>query len=175
MRGQSDVLRRTPATTLVRTIATRGAVVLLALGAAAGAAGAQQSLSVDAPLASNSFVLRDVRVFDARGAAADANVVVRSGRVSEVGPAGAPSDLPVVRGLGYTLLPGSVDSRGALELSNGGRITKGAPADFVLVEGYPPADSAASRVIVRAFRNGYDAGRPAPDATRQRRRRWPCE
>ena len=61
------------------------------------------------PVSANSFVVRDVRVFDGERAIERANVVVRDGRIVSVGQS-APSGLPVVDGKGRTLLPGLVDA-----------------------------------------------------------------
>jgi len=59
----------------------------------------------------DGFVVRDARVFDGERDLGVATVVVRDGRIAEVG-AGieAPAGLPVVDGAGKTLLPGLVDA-----------------------------------------------------------------
>ena len=63
-------------------------------------------------LAGNSFVVRDVRVFDGERVHERANVVVREGRIVAVGEARPPRELPVVDGTGHTLLPGLIDAHG---------------------------------------------------------------
>lgn len=62
-----------------------------------------------APVSGNSFIVRDVRVFDGEHVIERAHVVVRDGRVASVGR-NAPSGLPVVDGRGRTLLPGLIDA-----------------------------------------------------------------
>ena len=62
-----------------------------------------------APVSGNSFVVRDVRVFDGERVIERANVVVRDGRIASVGRA-APSGLPAVEGRGRTLIPGLIDA-----------------------------------------------------------------
>ncbi|WP_164963634.1 amidohydrolase family protein [Rubrivivax sp. JA1026] len=57
------------------------------------------------------FVVRDVRVFDGERVVEQATVVVRDGRVAELGPGLAPPPgLEVVDGRGRTLLPGLIDA-----------------------------------------------------------------
>ncbi len=63
------------------------------------------------PLTGNSFVVRDVRVFDGERVIERANVVVRGGRIAGVGNS-APRDLPVVDGSGQTMIPGLIDAHG---------------------------------------------------------------
>jgi hypothetical protein len=60
----------------------------------------------------NSFVVRDVRVFDGNSVLERLNVVVRNGRIAAIGRAAPPRDLPVVDGTGRTLLPGLIDAHG---------------------------------------------------------------
>ena len=64
------------------------------------------------PLAGNSFVVRDVRVFDGERVLDRAHVTVRDGRIVSVGRASPPRDLPVIDGSGHTLLPGLIDAHG---------------------------------------------------------------
>ncbi len=54
----------------------------------------------------NSFVVRDVRVFDGGNVLEHANVVVRAGRIRSVGTDAPPADLAVVDGAGRTLIAG---------------------------------------------------------------------
>ncbi len=61
--------------------------------------------------ASNSFAVRDVRVFDGDKTIPNANVVVKGGRIVAVGSGVAiPSGLRIIDGHGKTLLPGLIDS-----------------------------------------------------------------
>lgn len=72
----------------------------LALGSAASAAPA-----------ANSFVVRGVNLFDGDQVRAGQTVVVRDGRIAEVGRGlPVPPGLPVVDGRGRTLLPGLIDA-----------------------------------------------------------------
>jgi len=64
------------------------------------------------PLTGNSFVVRDVRVFDGERVLDRAHVVVRAGRIVAVGNAAPPRDLPVIDGAGQTMLPGLIDAHG---------------------------------------------------------------
>jgi imidazolonepropionase-like amidohydrolase len=57
----------------------------------------------------NSFVVRDVRVFDGERVTDRATVVVRNGRIVSVGRS-APSELPSIEGKGRTLIPGLIDA-----------------------------------------------------------------
>ena len=57
----------------------------------------------------NSFVIRDVRVFDGDRATERVNVVVRDGRIASVGRS-APAELPQIDGAGRTLIPGLLDA-----------------------------------------------------------------
>ncbi|HYN19935.1 MAG TPA: amidohydrolase family protein, partial [Thermoanaerobaculia bacterium] len=53
----------------------------------------------------------------------------------------------------------------AFKLADRGRITPGARADLVLVDGNPLVDIEATRAIVRVFKNGFDVRRaPAEPA-----------
>jgi imidazolonepropionase-like amidohydrolase len=58
----------------------------------------------------NSFAIRDVRVFDGDKTIAKTNVVVRDGRIVSVGGEAVPQGLEIVDGKGKTLLPGLIDS-----------------------------------------------------------------
>jgi imidazolonepropionase-like amidohydrolase len=80
-----------------------------ALVAAACTSNPPVTVTVGNPVDGNSFVVRDVRVFDGSRAIERTNVVVRAGRIASVGRA-APSDLPVIDGSGHTLLPGLIDA-----------------------------------------------------------------
>jgi imidazolonepropionase-like amidohydrolase len=88
-------------------------LLILALGAllAPSSVTAQNRAPVaDAPPAGNSFVVRDVRVFDGERAIEHTNVVVRDGRIASVGRRRLPLGLPVIDGSGRTLLPGLIDA-----------------------------------------------------------------
>lgn len=153
--------------------------VFMCLAAMACGTAARNADVVGAPLDGNSFVVRDVRVFDGQRVVERTNVVVRAGRISAVGDESAPTDLPVVDGAGRTLVPGLIDEQGRVEIAGGGDMSPGARADLVLVDGNPVADSRAAPVIVRAFKNGYDvrgtAGQTArPHTRRASSRKFPC-
>lgn len=61
--------------------------------------------------AGNSFAIRDARVFDGERGIGVATVVVRDGLVESVGAdVAVPDGLPVVDGVGKTLLPGLIDA-----------------------------------------------------------------
>lgn len=91
-----------------------GAAVLLATlgGASWWLARADASAGTAVPASiSNSFAIRDVRVFDGERVIDQANVVVRDGRISAVGQdAVIPSGVEVVDGRGKTVLPGLIDA-----------------------------------------------------------------
>jgi imidazolonepropionase-like amidohydrolase len=63
-----------------------------------------------APLDDNSFVVRNVRVFDGERVIERTNVVIRDGRITAIGRGKSPADLIVVDGSGRTLLPGFIDA-----------------------------------------------------------------
>lgn len=58
----------------------------------------------------NSFVVRNVRVFDGERVLERTNVVIKAGRITAIGHGKPPADLPVVDGSGRTLLPGFIDA-----------------------------------------------------------------
>ena len=62
----------------------------------------------------NSFVVRDVRVFDGASTTERTNVVVRNGRITDVGH-NAPRELVQIDGRGMTLLPGLIDSHAHIQ------------------------------------------------------------
>ncbi|HKR25673.1 MAG TPA: amidohydrolase family protein [Allosphingosinicella sp.] len=99
-------------------------LLILALGGLLAASPATAQ-GTDAPPEGNSFVIRDVRVFDGGRAIERANVVVRDGRVASVGRRRPPAGLPVVDGAGRTLLPGLIDAhahvQNATSLQNAAR------------------------------------------------------
>lgn len=60
---------------------------------------------------SGTFAIRNVRVFDGEKVLARATVIVRDGKIAEVGEnVTVPADVPAVSGEGRTLLPGLIDS-----------------------------------------------------------------
>lgn len=89
------------------------AVLVATLGGASwwlARADASAGTAVPASI-SNSFAIRDVRVFDGERVIDQANVVVRDGRISAVGQdAAIPSGVEVVDGRGKTVLPGLIDA-----------------------------------------------------------------
>jgi imidazolonepropionase-like amidohydrolase len=92
-------------------------IVPLALAAAgmlmAGCAATAPPIeTARAPLAANSFVVRNVRVFDGQRGIERVNVVVRDGRIASVGRETPPASLPMIDGSGRTLVPGLINSHG---------------------------------------------------------------
>ncbi|PZO63249.1 MAG: amidohydrolase [Pseudoxanthomonas suwonensis] len=89
------------------------AVLLATLGGASWwLARADASVAAEASAStSNSFAIRDVRVFDGERVIDQANVVVRDGLITAVGKdAAIPSGIEVVEGRGKTVLPGLIDA-----------------------------------------------------------------
>jgi imidazolonepropionase-like amidohydrolase len=86
--------------------------VLLLMGFMAIAAGAEtrDSDADKAPFDGNSFVVRNVRVFDGERVLERTNVIIRNGRISSIGRGRPPAGLAVVDGSGRTLLPGLIDA-----------------------------------------------------------------
>ncbi|HYC52186.1 MAG TPA: amidohydrolase family protein [Gemmatimonadaceae bacterium] len=66
------------------------------------------------PLTGNSFVVRDVRVFDGERVIERTSVTVRDGRIARVGGS-PPRDLPAIDGSGKTLTPGLIDAHGHVQ------------------------------------------------------------
>lgn len=91
----------------MRCYSTEVALLVALGGLACGSA--PSVVTNPAPLSGNSFIVRDVRVFDGTRVIARTNVVVRDGRIATVGQA-TPSGLPVIDGKGRTLLPGLLDA-----------------------------------------------------------------
>ena len=91
---------------------TRFTQTVLAALLAAACTASPAAIATPGPIDGNSFVVRNVRVFDGARAIERTNVVVRDGRVASVGRATPPSGLPVVDGSGRTLLPGLIDAHG---------------------------------------------------------------
>ena len=99
------MLRSIPGASRFASVALAGILVIACTSAPA------VTVATGAPVDGNSFVVRNVRVFDGSRAIERTNVVVRAGRIASVGRS-APSDLPVVDGSGRTLLPGFIDAHG---------------------------------------------------------------
>jgi len=93
------------------------AILLVFLSAAPAACAPGWAAAPEA----NSFAIRDVRLFDGKRVVPRANVTIRQGIITAVGPnVPVPPGLPVIDGRGKTLLPGLIDShvhvfRGAQE------------------------------------------------------------
>lgn len=93
-----------------RSLKLAGALAVVAALAALFVALPEPGEPRDVALAP-AFAIRDVRVFDGERVIARANVVVRDGRIDEVGEHVAiPTGAHVVDGRGRTLLPGLIDS-----------------------------------------------------------------
>ncbi|MGY0504948.1 CIA30 family protein [Luteimonas sp. e5] len=91
---------------LVLALTLGGAAWWLGRGEAAGAMTPQ----VDGA-GTNSFAIRDVRVFDGVGVIDNANLLVRDGRIAAVGTGVAiPDGIEVIDGRGKTVLPGLIDA-----------------------------------------------------------------
>jgi imidazolonepropionase-like amidohydrolase len=95
--------------------------VLMLMGFVTVASGAQarDGDADKAPLDGNSFVVRNVRVFDGERVIERANVVARAGRITAIGHGRIPADLLVVDGSGRTLLPGLIDAHAHVLSENG--------------------------------------------------------
>lgn len=63
----------------------------------------------------NSFILTDARVFDGDSLHPQTNVLVLDGRIFEIGPSVANSDIPQIECKGYTLIPGLIDAHAHTE------------------------------------------------------------
>ena len=69
------------------------------------------------PVEGNSFVVRDVRVFDGTKVIERTSVAVRNGRIISVGR-DIPRDLPSIDGRGKTLIPGLIDAHAHIQNAN---------------------------------------------------------
>jgi imidazolonepropionase-like amidohydrolase len=83
------------------------AAVIMLTGCAAN-----RAVPIAGPVEGNSFVVRDVRVFDGARTHERVHVVVRAGRIVSMGRTPVPSELPVIDGAGRTLLPGLINAHG---------------------------------------------------------------
>ncbi|MES2129152.1 MAG: hypothetical protein V4463_17940 [Pseudomonadota bacterium] len=113
------------------------------------------------PIAGNSFVVRNVRVFDGEQMVDNNTVVVRAGRIVSANHDSPPSGLPVVEGYRRTLLAADIDHPGTLKQSTRYSIVPGAAANLVLVNGNPMVDAKATPAVVRMFKDGYEVRRSA--------------
>jgi imidazolonepropionase-like amidohydrolase len=97
-----------------RWISKRRSLVPLIMGLLAGALvapmGAQAALGAPPTQSSNTFVVRDVRVFDGVRVVGTGSVLVVGGRIAGFGKLAVPSGIPVYDGRGKTLLPGLIDA-----------------------------------------------------------------
>ena len=87
-------------------------VPALVVAAATAACAPQTPIATPGPVEGNSFVVRDVRVFDGTRTLERVHVVVREGRIEHVGRGRLPRELPVIDGTGLTLLPGLINAHG---------------------------------------------------------------
>ena len=86
-------------------------LVAATIGVVVQAAPTPLAAAADAPsVATPSFVVRDVRVFDGTHTITATDVVVRDGRIAAIARGATADGLPVVDGRGKTLLPGLVDA-----------------------------------------------------------------
>jgi imidazolonepropionase-like amidohydrolase len=121
---------------------------------------------VIAPRDANSFAVRDVRVFDGTRVLEHANVVVRAGRITAVGAAALPADLPVIAGAGRTLLPGLIDAHAHVQTEAGLRnaLRFGVTTQLDMLTNVPflQAHRAQRDQLVRTtLSDFYSAGTPA--------------
>jgi imidazolonepropionase-like amidohydrolase len=133
-----------------------------ALAAAPGHAGLFCDDAVKFPADGNSFVVRDVRVFDSGKVIEHANVVVRAGRIRSVGPDKPPADLAVVDGAGRTLLSGpseDITSLTAYGLAFHSQVLALVKAGMSTADALKATTEAAARVTPQDYR-----GRVAPGA-----------
>jgi len=96
----------------MKGVALCTSVTVAALLAAACTTAPPATTLTVGPVEGNTFVVRDVRVFDGERTLERVNVVVQNGRIASIGPRTPPRDLPVVDGAGRTLLPGFIDAHG---------------------------------------------------------------
>lgn len=88
------------------------AVAAFTLVSGGCATGRTAALPAGAAVEGNSFVVRNVRVFDGSHVLEGVNVVVRDGVVESVGRSRWARAMPVIDGSGATLLPGFIDAHG---------------------------------------------------------------
>lgn len=86
-------------------------IVGAAVGAARERAVPGQTGAAKPAATSGTFVIRDVRLFDGIEVIERTSVLVREGKIAEVGPrVGAGAGTQVIEGAGRTLIPGLIDS-----------------------------------------------------------------
>ena len=94
----------------------RAAVPLMLAGVALAAC-RPAPIAIVGPVTGNSFVVRDVRVFDGASVIERTSVAVRNGRIVSLGR-DVPRDLPAIDGRGKTLLPGLIDAHAHIQNVN---------------------------------------------------------
>jgi imidazolonepropionase-like amidohydrolase len=106
---QADIFRRNHKRLVLAVCAT---ALLAVQGNSRAVFGAVPAASADQPQApANSFVIRNVRIFDGHKVIAKGSVWVEDGWIEAVGAkVKAPASLRVVDGAGGTLLPGLIDA-----------------------------------------------------------------
>lgn len=117
----------------------------------------------------NSFVVRNVRVFDGERVLKRANVVVSAGRIASIGKRSLPRGLPVIDGSGRTLLPGFIDAHGHVpsegHLRNALRFGVTTVLDmFTSVEVMQAHRAQRDRLTQTDLSDMYSAGAPATSA-----------
>ena len=90
-------------------------IAIVALLATSCATAPVVTVAAGAPVDGNSFVVRNVRVFDGHRTIEGVDVVVKGGRIDMVGHVTPPTDLPVIDGAGGTLIPGLIDAHAHVE------------------------------------------------------------
>ncbi|RZS31364.1 imidazolonepropionase-like amidohydrolase [Herbihabitans rhizosphaerae] len=98
---------------MARRVHRRPAILLgtvLAAGLIVATAEAPASPdTAQAPQATNTFLVRDVRIFDGVRATGVGSVLVVGGHIAAIGDLAAPRGVPIHDGRGKTLLPGLID------------------------------------------------------------------
>jgi len=72
-------------------------------------------------MATNSFIIKDVRIFDGESEIPNGYVLVESGTIKSFGstaPTNLPSDVKVISKPGHTLLPGLIDAHNHVNKGN---------------------------------------------------------
>lgn len=151
-----------------RTSTLRAFCAALAGGASLAAASCSTipvaTVPAGTPVAGNSFVVRDVRVFDGERVLEHVNVVVSAGHIASVGRS-APRSLPVIDGAGRTLLPGFIDAHGhvrnAADLRDAARFGVTTVLDMLTrVDAVQPLKAQRSKIEQTGLADLYTAGSP---------------
>ncbi|MDB4913597.1 MAG: amidohydrolase family protein [Gemmatimonadetes bacterium] len=90
-------------------------IAMAGLAASSCATAPVVTVAAGVPVDGNSFVVRNVRVFDGHRAIEGVDVVVKAGRIDMVGHATPQPSLPVVDGAGAALIPGLIEAHGHVE------------------------------------------------------------